>query len=198
VSAEQERIQQYADVGVQEYQRGDYAAAQLSFQAALNLRPNDAHLLYNLGKCHEQQHTPAKAEEAYLACLKQEPHHAECRHALARLWWASGKRDRASEMTQEWLKDQPRLSAAYAAEGWRLAQEGDLPNAQARLQQALQLEPRNTLALVELAALYEKMEMPERSLVLYDRVLEQEPGRHDVIDKVNALRAKGVGPPLPD
>jgi tetratricopeptide (TPR) repeat protein len=196
--ADQERLHQYADVGVQAYASGDYAAAQLSFQAALTMRSDDPNLLYNLGRCYEQQHDHVRAEDSYEACLKQDANHAECRHALARLWWNTGKRDRASEMIQKWLTEQPRLAAAYAHEGWRLHQENDLPSAQARLQQALRLEPRNSLALVELAAVYEKMELPDRSLVLYQRVLEQEPSRHDVIDRINALKAQGVGPPLPD
>jgi tetratricopeptide (TPR) repeat protein len=198
VNAEQERVVQYAEVGLQSYERSDFASAQLSFQAALALRPNDSNLLYNLGKCHERQQDPAKAEELYQSCLRQDPNHADCRHALASLWWGTGKRDQASEMIQGWLKEQPRLSAAYAEEGWRLRQENDIPNAQARLQQALQLDPRNSLALIELAALYEKLEMPERSLVLYERVLEQNPARHDVIDHVNELRARRIGPPLSD
>jgi tetratricopeptide (TPR) repeat protein len=194
----QERLRQYAEVGFQSYQRGDYAASRLSFEAALSLRPDDPNLLFNVARCHEQLNDHTRAEEKYQACLKQDPNHAECRHALARLWWDTGKRDKASEMVQDWLKEQPRLSAAYAAEGWRLVKENDLPAAQARLQQALKLDPRNTLALVELAALYEKMAMPERSLVLYQRVLAQDPARQDVIDQINALRAKGVGPPEPD
>jgi tetratricopeptide (TPR) repeat protein len=198
VSAEQERAQKYAEVGFQSYQRGDLAAAELSFRAALAIKPNDPNLHYNLGKCCEQQHNLAGAEEMYQACLNQEPNHSESRHALARLWWDTGRREKASAMVQGWLADQPRLSAAYAEEGWRLSRENDLPNAQARLQQALRLDPRNFLALIELAALFERMSMPERSLVLYQRALEQDPGGTDVVDRVNELTAKGIGPPLPD
>ena len=39
----------------------------------------------------------AKAEETFQACLRQDPNHAECRHALARLWWDTGKRDKAAQ-----------------------------------------------------------------------------------------------------
>jgi tetratricopeptide (TPR) repeat protein len=196
--SDQERYRQYAEIGFESYQRGDYDGASLSFQAALALRPNDPHLLYNLGKCYEHDVDKAKAEEIFQACLAQDANHAQCRHALVLLWWNSGKRKEASEMIQNWLSEQPRLSAAYAEEGWRLSQENDLPNAQARLQQSLRLDPRNELALMELGLLYEKMSMPERSIVLYERILEQDPRRQDVIDRINSLRAKGVGRPLPD
>ena len=84
VHAEEERLQQYAEVGVQSFRRGEYANAQLSFQAALTMRPNDPNLLYNLGRCYEHQQDHAKAEETFQACLRQDPNHAECRHALAR------------------------------------------------------------------------------------------------------------------
>src|SRR5262249_26770047 len=49
--AGQERLRQYAEVGLQSYQRGDYAAARLSFEAALSLRPDDPSLLYNVARC---------------------------------------------------------------------------------------------------------------------------------------------------
>ncbi len=49
----QERIQDYNDLGIQHYQKGEYDRAREDFQAGLNLRPNDFTLLYNLGQCYD-------------------------------------------------------------------------------------------------------------------------------------------------
>jgi Tfp pilus assembly protein PilF len=83
-------------------------------------------------------------------------------------------------------------------DGWRLRQDGDLLQAQARLQQALELDPQNSRALVELGILYELMERPGRALVLYEKALRHDPNQADVSLRVEALRARGVKNPLPD
>jgi Tfp pilus assembly protein PilF len=83
-------------------------------------------------------------------------------------------------------------------DGWRLRQEGTLNQAQARLQQALDLDPHNIRALTEMGLLYEILQMPERAAVLYQRVLAEDPRQADVADRLNHLRKNKVGAPLPD
>src|SRR5688572_33101956 len=79
----QERVRDYNADGVYLFQRGDYAAARESFQAALSLEPEDPTLHYNLGECFDRLGQTARAEERYRQCLGLTPNHAECRHALA-------------------------------------------------------------------------------------------------------------------
>jgi hypothetical protein len=66
------------------------------------------------------------------------------------------------------------------------------------LHQALDLEPRNVRALVELAVVYEKLNYPGRALVLYERSLEVEPEQPEVRKKVAELKKKGTRLPQPD
>jgi len=64
--------------------------------------------------------------------------------------------------------------------------------------QALAIDPHCSRALVELGILYEQLGEPERSLILYQRSLEYNPRQPDVIDRLNELKAKNVGKPLPN
>ncbi len=194
----QERVRDYNEDGVYLYQRGEFARAGESFRAALELTPEDAGLLYNLAQCHDRLGDAAKAEQLYQECLKRDPDHAACRHSLTLLLARTGRRDEAARSVGEWLAKEPKRSAPYAADGWLLHQAGDLPRAQARLQQALDIDPHDVQALNELALIYEEMQRPERALVLYERALAQDARQPDVAKRVSRLRSQGVGPPRPD
>jgi Tfp pilus assembly protein PilF len=197
-SASQERLRDYNDDGVYLFQRGDYAAARESFQAALALRPEDPALLYNVGECYDRLGDTARAERSYSQCLLQAPNHADCRHALARMLVRTGRKDDAAHLIEDWLAREPRLAAAYAEDGWLWHQAGDLPRAQARLQQALELDPHERRALVELALVYEAMQRPDRAAALYERILERDPHQAEVAKRLNSLHSQGAGQPRPD
>jgi tetratricopeptide (TPR) repeat protein len=196
--AVQERVRDYSQDGLLLYQHGNYAAARDSFQAALELRPGDAALLYDLGQCHDRLGDPAKAELYYNQVLQRSPDHADCRYALCVLMVHQGRTPEAVKMVQDWMTQQPKQAAAYAADGWLWHQASDLPRAQARLQQALELDPHNCRALVELATVYEGMQRPERAVVLYERALDQNPDQPEVRQRLEQLRASGAGRPRPD
>jgi type IV pilus assembly protein PilF len=193
-----ERVRDYNQDGIYLFERGQYRDARDSFAAALALQPEDPALLYNLGQCYDRAGDPAKAERYYLECLQRDSNHAACRHALASLQVRVGRRDDAVRMVQDWLAREPKRAAAYAEDGWLLLQAGDLPQAQARLQQALQLDPHEPRALIELARVYETLQRPDRAAVLYERVLERDPHQAEVAKRLNQLRSQGAKPPQPD
>jgi Tfp pilus assembly protein PilF len=193
-----ERLRDLNEDGVHLYQQGSYAQARASFQAALDLKPGDPSLLYNLGQCYDHLGQTERAEQVYRQILERQPNHAECRHALTALLVRTGRRPDAVRMVEDWLRRQPDLAAAYAEDGWLREQYGDLINARGRLQQALERDPHNNLALTELARIYEAMHRPDRAVVLYERALENNPHQPDVARRVSLLRSQGAGPPHPD
>jgi Flp pilus assembly protein TadD len=194
----QERLHDYNEDGLYLFQRGDYNEARESFQAALALRPEDAGLMYNLGECYDRLGDDKKAEQYYNECLARAPNHPACRHALACVLVRGGRGGEATDMVHDWLAREPKLAAAYAEDGWLWHQAGDLPRAQARLHQALELNPHDERTLVELALVYEAMQRPDRAVVLYERVLERNPNQVEVARRLNQLQAKGAGRPRPD
>lgn len=193
-----DRAREYASDGVHLYQNGDYRSARESFDAALALRPEDPVLLYDAGQCCERLGDAARAEQLYGKCLEQAPNHVACRHAQTQLLVRQNRRPEAVQMVQGWLAREPKLAAPYAEDAWLWAQAGDLPRAQARLQQAIDLDPHDVRALTELGRLYEQMQRPERALVLYERSLAQDPRKPEVQARVNALLTSGVKRPHPE
>jgi tetratricopeptide (TPR) repeat protein len=193
-----ERFDAYNEDGLHLYQQGNYAAARESFQAALGLNATDAGVLYNLAECYDRLGDDKNAERYYRDCLQRDPNHPAGWHALVTLLVRNQRRPEAEKMVQGWLASQPRLASPYAEDGWLALQAGDLPRAHERLQQALEIDPHDVRALTELGRVYEVMQRPDRALVLYERVLERDPGQTEVVNRVNFLLTKGVQRPHPD
>jgi tetratricopeptide (TPR) repeat protein len=194
----QERLHEYNQDALVLYQQGSYDHARETFEAALALKPNDAYILYNLGRCHEKLGQVDRAEARYNESLRIAPDHPDCRHALAQLLVSHGRRDEAVRMAEAWLTARPDLAPAYALDGWLWHQFGDLPRAQGRLQQALERDSRNTHALNELALVYEDMHRPDRAAALYERSIDYKPDQPEVKARLASLRKDGAGTPRPD
>ena len=194
----QERLRDYSDEGMILYRQGDFPHAGECFQAALALKPADPALLYNVGHCYDRTDKTELAEKYYVACLKQDPNFADCRHAYLALLFRTGRRDEAIQSSQAWLASAPQLAAAYAEEGWLMLQEGDLLRAQARLQQALELNPQDVNSLINLGQVYETLQRPDRALALYERALALSPNQLEVSRRIQILTVKGAAPPKPD
>jgi len=193
-----QRLRDYSSDGLQLFQQGQFQGARESFQAALALKPDDPDLLYNIGQCYERQGANDQAEKSYVACLARAPDHVPCRFALASVQARTGRLADATRMTQDWLVSRPKQADPYALDGYLWHQAGDLPKAQARLQQALELEPQNIRALIELGLVYEAMNRPDRARALYERALDRDANQPDVARRLNALLAKGAGRPRPE
>jgi Tfp pilus assembly protein PilF len=197
-TADQDRARLFNEDGIYLYERGNYGPARESFEVALGFQPQDAGLLYNVGQCYDRENNPATAEAFYQRCLAQDANHAPCRHALTLLLYRTGRREEADRRIEDWLAREPKRADAYVEDGWRLRQNGDLQHAQGRLQQALDLERNNVRALTEMALLFEVLELPERAAFLYQQALNQDPRQPAVAERLDLLRFKKVGKPLPD
>lgn len=194
----QERVRAYNDDGVLLFKSGDYAHAREIFQAALALKPSDCTLQFNIGQCYDRLGQDAKAEQAYGECLKIDPNQAECRHQLAALLWRGDRKPEACKMIEDWLAKQPDSPAALALHGWMFRQEGDLPKAKSRLQQALAIDGKNQLALIELAQVYEAENRLDRAVFLYERAMADNPNQPEIAHRLATLKVQGVSRPRPD
>jgi tetratricopeptide (TPR) repeat protein len=194
----QERVREYNEDGIRLFQHGEYDHAREEFQAALRLRPGDPELIFNLGKCYERLGQTKQAVQIYQDCLQHDAYHTECRHALTVLLVHNGEQGEAQRLVQNWLCCAYRRADAYAEDGWLYRQAGDPIKAVKRFQQAIDLDPYNNRALVELAEIYEEMHYPERALQLYEQALAVKPEQSDIAKRVAALHARGVGRPHPE
>ena len=197
-TATSERAQIYNEDGVYLFAQGQYGAALESFELSLTLQPQDANLLFNAGQCHDRLGHWQTAEKYYLECLQQAAKHVEARRAYVALLARSGRSDQASELIDQLLKQQPDLTDAYVLDAWRLRQQNAIPQAHGRLQQALALDPHHAAALTELGIVYEQTGMPDRAYVLYERILTRDPRNHEVAQRLEQMRARGIKRPLPE
>ena len=197
-NAAQERVRIYNADGVALFAKGDYGDARDSFKAALALKPNDTALLYNVGQCYDRMGNAAKAELYYNQCLQVAPYHADCRHALDTLLVNTGRQAEAANRIADWVAREPKRAAAYAEDAWLLHHNGDLPQAQARLQKALELDPHDPRALTEMALVYEDLHRPDRAVALYQRILARDPTQTAIAGRVQFLLVKGAGHPRPE
>ncbi len=193
-----DRARLFNEDGVQLYAQGDYRAALDCFDLALTLRPGDATLLFNIGECYDRLGDAKGAEKYYGTCLVRSPRHADARLALVQLLYRSGRKPEADSLIDGWLHEDPKSSDSFVLDAWRLRQQQAYPEAQGRLQQALDAEPHNRRALAELALLYEVTGMPQRAYVLYERILDRNPDQSQIAQKRDQLRLQGVSRPLPD
>lgn len=198
VSTDDQRLRDYNDDGLFLFQRGAYQEACETFQAALVLKPTDANLLYNVGQCQDRLGLKDKAEQSYLACLRQAANHADCNHALAVLYVRSQRRKEADQLIEEWVHREPKSAAAYAEYGWLCSLDKDYPRAISACQRAYELDPHDVHALNELGQLYETLNRQDRALDMYERSLEFQPHQTEVGVRVSRLKAQGVGLPHPD
>jgi tetratricopeptide (TPR) repeat protein len=196
----QDRLHEITTEGARLYKTGAYDHARAQFEAALKLKPDDADLTYNLARCHEKLGDRAQAEQLYQACLKRDPNHDEAHQAWLELMVDGGRTEEGQRMVRTWLRSQPNQPGPYIADGWLCARAGDRPSARVRFQRALDLDPRNVRAMVELAGIFERLGdgRVERALVLYQRALDIKPDQDDLRKKVAELRARRTGQPHPD
>ena len=94
-------------------------------------------------------------------------------------------------MIEGWLASQPRLAAAYAADGCLLHQLGDLPAAKLDLEQALQLDSHDTPGLVELGLVYEAPPAARPSCGALTSGAGRNPQQDDVAGRLKRLKPRG-------
>jgi tetratricopeptide (TPR) repeat protein len=193
-----ERWRLFNEDGVEQFAKGNYRDALESFDYAMTFHPQDPVLIYNSAQCYDRLGDFKKAEQLYAYCVQLDARHGDARLALINVKYRTGRAAEVNQTIEDWLKQSPPSADAFVADAWRLRQERAYPSAQGRLQQAMAIEPNNRRALTELAILNEIQNMPERSLVLYERILAQDKYQPAIAEKVEKLRAKGVKRAMPN
>jgi O-antigen ligase/Tfp pilus assembly protein PilF len=115
----------WANLAVLDWQAGQSAAAIQHMQTAIQLSPQEASYLLNLGWFQENSHNPAAAKAAYLGALQLSP--AWANHPF---WQANPLRQ---ALLAEWHKSQPDASAQalpYWQRALLAAKAGDWAQAQ--------------------------------------------------------------------
>lgn len=197
-ATQQERVRLYNEDGIHQFAQGNYREAADSFEQALVLKPDDPVLIFNAGQAFDRIGKTQQAEAHYQEALKRDPKLADARQAYANLLVRTGRGEQATKLIETWSAQEGNSADLYVLQAWKLRQENRYPEAYDKVQAALAQDPHNPRALTELAVLYEKMNFPDRSLVLYERVLVQNPNLFEVRERVVALKAQNLPAPMLD
>jgi tetratricopeptide (TPR) repeat protein len=193
----QDKFRLFNEDGIHNFSRGNYPQARDSFEQALVLRQGDPVVIFNLAQTEERLGDAKSAEEGYRDCLQRDPNLVDARQAYANFLYKNGRPDDAKKLIDQWTVGNEHRADALVLAAWELRQKRAYPTAYDKLQAALILEPHNARALTELGILYEKMNLSERSLVLYERALAENPNLFEVRERLEKLMTKGVDRPAP-
>jgi hypothetical protein len=108
---------------------------------------------YLRGKLLHLQARYDEAQQAYLSALTMDKNHAAARNGLAALLGARGDLDRSIALLSSMAQSDTRLPQVYTNLGHALTQKGQLVQARAALERALELDPDNLAAKEKMAVL---------------------------------------------
>jgi tetratricopeptide (TPR) repeat protein len=108
---------------------------------------------YLRGKLLHLQARYDEAQQAYLSALTMDKNHAAARNGLAALLGARGDLDRSIALLSSMAQSDTRLPQVYINLGHAWTQKGQLVQARAALERALELDPDNLAAKEKMAVL---------------------------------------------
>jgi Flp pilus assembly protein TadD len=159
-------------VGMANYEQGNYAAAREEFARAVADEPLSPAFNYNLGCAVQRLGDHGGAVQAYWRAIQLDRTHEPSYHALARLLIEDGCRDEAAQLISTWVDAQPRDANAHIEMAWLERESGDLKAAEQSFFRSLAARPNNPVATAQLGLLYEQMGQSERAAVMYRRSLQ--------------------------
>jgi Tfp pilus assembly protein PilF len=159
-------------IGMWNYQQGNYQAAREEFSRAAADDPQNASFTYNLACAMRRQSDFGAAEANYLRAIQVDPSHQPSYHALAALMFQEGRRAEATQMVSSWAQSQPQDSGAQIEMAWIQHENGDVSGAEQSLYRSLAARPNNPIATAQLGQLYQETGRADRAAVMYRRSLQ--------------------------
>lgn len=187
--------------GVRLYQSGNYDQASSQFQRAIAANPKSANGYYNLasslhknGKLFNRREDLQQAEQLYNQCLEYDPNHTECYRGLAVLLTETGRQDASFRLLEGWASRSPHLPDPRIELARVLEETNNVPQASARLVEAIEIDPNNSRALTALGRLREVSGENAQALANYQRSLAINRFQPAIASRVATLQATNASP----
>ena len=161
-------------------QTEQYEPAFALLREGLKNKPDEIDLQFELGSAYERSGDKKAAERVFLEILDKHPEHAGTLNYLGYMWAEGGVNlDRAAEMLNRAVKQEPRNGAYVDSLGWVYFRQGKLDLAEKYLTDATHLLPRDATVHEHLGDVLAKRGDVHRALDLYRAALTLEPEPKD-------------------
>jgi tetratricopeptide (TPR) repeat protein len=161
-------------------QAQDYAPALVLLGDAVRNKPEELDLRFALGSAYERSGDRASAERTFTQILEKSPENAAALNYLGYMWAEKGVNlDRAAEMLNRAVHQEPRNGAYIDSLGWVYFRQGKLDLAEKFLTDATRLMPRDATVHEHLGDVLAKRGDLARALTVYRAALTLDPAQQD-------------------
>jgi tetratricopeptide (TPR) repeat protein len=150
---------------------GRHAEAIEHFERALTARPDDAHVLFALGRTADAIGHGGAAEAFFRRVLDQEPDRIEALVNLANVMRKTARTADIIDLLKPALERNPERAELWLTLGSALREAGDITTGETFYREALRLQPGYAPALGNLADLLADRGSVDEALKFYERVL---------------------------
>ncbi len=182
-------------IGCQAYNQGQITTAIAEFNKAIEMDPNDADAIYNLGASYyalgkqtKNLQATQSAEQLYRRTIAIDDQHQEAHRSLAVLLIETGQEQYAFDLINAWKNRYP-ASTEPVVELAKLYQEyGDNIRAADLLVDALKINPNDVQVLAAMGSVREAQGQATLALDSYARALQVNPKQPQIAAKVASLQ----------
>jgi predicted Zn-dependent protease len=161
-------------------QNEQYETALSILRDAVKNKPEEIDLQFQLGSVYERSGDKKDAERTFTQILDKHPDNAATLNYLGYMWAeANVNLDRAADMLNRAVNQEPRNGAYIDSLGWVYYQQGKLDLAEKYLTDATRLLPRDATVHEHLGDVFAKRGDLHRALDLYRAALTLEPEAKD-------------------
>ena len=183
-------------VGMRQYQSGNFTAARRSFEQAMMNDPWNPDYAFNVAAAMQKQGDSLAAERMYQHALTLNPGHQPSYHSLAGLLEEQGRSEEAQELLTAWVDTQPYTPESHIEMAHMQQERGDYAAAEASLQEALHRNPRHPRAMAQLGQVYERTGRPTDAAAMYRRSLGYNRMQPQVAARMRHMNAYSGSPSM--
>lgn len=182
-------------IGCQAYNQGQITTAIAEFNKAIEMNPNDADAIYNLGASYyaigkqtKNLQTTQNAEQLYRRTISIDDQHQEAHRSLAVLLIETGQEQFGFDLINSWKNRYP-TATEPVVELAKLYQEyGDTSRAADLLVDGLKINPNDVQVLSAMGSVREAQGQSNLALDSYLRALQINPNQPQLAAKIAGMQ----------